>query len=245
MSMTTKGKCQAKGGFENCGRENCPERVAQRAAQVPQMVTGSKVPQPVVFDRAWTEKDTVLFKTVHGSKLYGLDHAGSDDDFYVITPTQQLAYQNNTKQIFEGNNDTVYMDFSTFVNLAHKGAPQALETMFSQKSKSDFFESYRQGYHASDPAVIHTYMRTIKTFSLADLSFMSAKDVFKRKRHALRLAHNLEDLMYTGRFNPTLSKANLRKFTEYTEQDDDRYFTELKAVSPIEIDWDASDRKSR
>lgn len=234
------GKCQAKGGPENCGRENCPERMALASNySIPSAfkATATNRNAPVPTPGAWSEKDTELFRTIHGSKLYGLSHKGSDDDFYVITPTRRVSKQINAKQRIDGLNDVTTMDFASFVTLCNRGVPQSLEAMFSKKAESPFFEDYRQAYFASDPEVIHTYMRTIKSFSL------STKDPFKRKRHALRLALNLEELIYTGRFNPTMSKLNAMRITRLAEKEGDSYINELKKLSPIEVDWDFSERK--
>lgn len=232
--MSDKGKCTAEGGPANCGRANCPERIEIVDYQIPDVLIHSlaerrSLPTPL---GAWTNEDTILFKTVAGSKLYGIAKAASDDDFYIITPTKYTARKINAQQKIEGNDDTTSMDFKSFVTLAGKGVPQTLEAMFSRKSRSDFFEDYRQGYFASDPEVIHTYMKTIKSFSLSD------KDPFKRKRHALRLALNLEEILYTGRFNPTLSAGNARRITQFAQKEGSAYFAELKKICPIEVDWD-------
>lgn len=240
--MSKPRKCQAKGGVTACTDPHCPEKTGLMEFTIPKAFEAHQNrPKPAapVFG-AWTEKDTELLKTIHGSTLYGLNHANSDEDFYVVTPTVRVARQarkNNARQTINGNLDTTYVDFKTFTRLSNEGVPQALEAMYSRKSVSEFFEDYRQGYFSSDPVVIHTYMRTIKSFSLTE------KDPFKRRRHALRLALNLEEILYTGRFNPTLTPSNASRITQYAGFDDDKYFRELKAMSPIEVDWDASDRK--
>jgi hypothetical protein len=239
--MTTGNvKCRAKGGAAACKDPNCPERQLLLAQAFPSSPVHtephlpsherSTLPRP----GTWTERDTILFKTIHGSRLYGLHHANSDEDFYVVTPTRKTASEINAKQTIVNGIDTMTVDFASFVRMANKGIPQALETMFSQKSKSDFFEDYRQGYYASDPQVIHTYMRTIKSFSLSD--------EHKLKRHAFRLAHNLSELLYEGRFNPTLDIDTASKITRYAQADDIEYFKLLKKNCPIEVDWDISDK---
>jgi hypothetical protein len=48
--------------------------------------------------------------------------------------------------------------------------------------------------------VYETYFRTIKSFAL--------QEGYKHKRHALRLALNLQDIGRYGRFNPTLSQED-------------------------------------
>ena len=226
-------KCQAEGGVANCKDPRCPEKLANEMFEVPSFFKPEVFPkEKKIAQGSWSNKDTVLFKTIHGSKLYGLNHADSDDDYYVVTPTRYVSRKINAKQTIIGNDDVVAIDFKSFVTLAHNGVPQALETMFSRASKSDFFEDYRTNYFASDPAVIHTYMRTIKSFSLSD------KHGFKRRRHALRLSLNLEENLYTGRFNPTLSQANALKITRLAEKEGNDYIKELKAICPIGVDWE-------
>lgn len=233
--MTTIRKCQAKGGVASCKDPNCPEKTTLLDLNLPSFYTPEVFPKPVKpTPGAWTEKDTVLFKTIHGSRLYGLNTDSSDEDYYVVTPTRKVSRQINAKQTIIGDQDVVAVDFKSFTTLAQKGVPQALETMFSQASKSDFFEDYRQNYYASDPEVIHTYMRTIKSFSLTE------RDPFKRKRHALRLSLNLEELMYTGRFNPTLKPEDAMRITRLAKKEGWGYWKELKAICPIEVDWDES-----
>lgn len=230
--MSQEQKCRAKDP-STCRVHGTPS-FAIPSAFVQQ--AASHQPNPVPFG-AWSEKDTELFKTIHGSRLYGLAKPGSDEDYYVIVPTRRLAKKINASQSIVGVNDTTTVDFASFVELCHKGVPQALEAMFSRKSKSDFFEDYRQNYFASDPEVIHTYMKTLKSFSLSD------KNREKSQRQALRLALNLEELLYTGRFNPTLSKGTAFKVTRLSQKPETQFFKELKKISPIEVDWDWSDAK--
>jgi len=237
---TSKPKCRAKGGPAACKDPNCPERqffLTQTLNSVPSEIgvvdLGSRsTPKP--FFGSWTNKDTVLFKTIHGSKLYGMDHAGSDEDYYIVTPTRKTSRQVNAKQKIVDGIDTMAVDFASFVRMAQKGSPQALETMFSRKSKSDFFEDYRTNYYASDPEVIHTYMRTIKNFSYSD--------TFKLRRHALRLSLNLTELLHTGRFNPTLSPEDVLKISRAAESQGKDYFSSLKKTCPLEVDWDIEDQ---
>ncbi len=199
----------------------------------PEAFPVSKAPTP----GAWTDADTVLFRTPHGSTLYGLSHANSDQDWYVVNPSPYVARKYRASQKISDNQDVVAVPFKKFIESAMLGVPQSLETMFSRQATSPFFEDFRQNYYASDPTVIHTYMRTIKSFSLSENDKISDKDKFKRKRHALRLATNLEELLYRGRFNPTLNSVIAEKISRLAEKHGDEFMAELKAVSPIEIDW--------
>lgn len=147
----------------------------------------------------------VLFKTVHGSRLYGLAHAGSDEDFYTVIakPQRDTRFGKQTKaryakQTILDGEDSVVVDFGTWVEQCKSGVPQALEAMFSDMAVVDNIAEFRKSFRAGS-GVADRYFRTIKSFSYSD------RDPFKRKRHALRLALNLNELGQTGRFNPTLS----------------------------------------
>lgn len=242
MTQNMNRKCQAKGGVANCADPHCPEKQGQ-ALRVPTPVEFQKLGElkkPATPFGAWTNKDTVLYKTIHGSRLYGLAHKDSDDDYYVVTPTVYTKKKLNAQHKIDGDLDTVTVDFASFVQMAENGVPQALETMFSQQSKSDFFEEYRASWFASDPRVIDRYIRTIKSFSLEDGSKRE-----KYHRHALRLSLNLEQLVYTGRFNPTLDKSDVRMVKRIGTYSDEKYLKELNAVNPFDLDWTYPDYKPK
>lgn len=236
MTNTNKPrKCQAKGGVAECKDPNCPEKRGggASAVEVPstfqQLAAASKPSAPF---GSWSEADTVLMKTIHGSKLYGLNHADSDDDYYVVTPTIRTKKALNAKHKIDGNLDVVTVDFASFVTMAENGVPQALETMFSKKAKSPFFEEYRTSWLASDPRVLDRYVRTIKSFSLDESNKQE-----KYQRHALRLSLNLEELVFTGRFDPTLNKSDVRTVKRLAQLPKDQYLKELNAVNPFDLDW--------
>lgn len=236
MSKIRSPKCQAQGGVANCTSPRCPERQAflgTLSSHTPApFLTHEK---PATFVGSWTDEDTILFKTPSGSALYGMNHKDSDVDYYIISPTRYVARQVAKQSIIDGI-DTVTVDFSQFTEMAEKGVPQALEAMFSRKASSPYFEAYRQGFYASDPRVIKTYMRTIRSFSLYDASD------FKMRRHALRLAFNLNELLHKGRFNPTLPRTFVKDITKAATLPDKEYFKALRKQSIIELDWDENDR---
>lgn len=175
----------------------------------------------------------IIFKTVHGSRLYGLDHENSDNDYYVVladTTGRVKPHQTIVDKI-----DTMSLGLAEFDKLAHKGVPQVLEAMFSRKVTGDPIEAYRKAYRASDPEVIRTYFRTIKNFSLSD--------DFKRRRHAARLVLNLNEMLKTGRFNPTLSPAQAQLITERTNRTPktfEQYRDFMNELSILELDWESS-----
>ena len=146
----------------------------------------------------------VLFKTVHGSRLYGLSHAGSDEDFYTVVTKKAYTGKGQgkaryAKQTIVGDEDSMVVDFGTWVEMCKSGVPQALEAMFSNMPVGDdriaeFRADFRVGTE-----VYERYFRTIKSFALAD------DKTIKKRRHALRLALNLNEMARVGRFSPTLS----------------------------------------
>lgn len=139
-----------------------------------------------------------LFRTVHGSHLYGLAHAGSDHDTYeVVTRLPYVAHNGSrskyARQTIQGSEDRFVIDLSTFMAQCDRGVPQALEAMFSTVADVDHIAELRAGYRAGGE-VVARYLRTIK-------AFYNHGDA-KRRRHAARLAQNLQDIRQYGRFNP-------------------------------------------
>lgn len=143
----------------------------------------------------------ILFKTIHGSRLYGLAHEDSDYDYYtVVDRVLKKKAKFSTHTIVDGT-DSVVVDFGTWVDLCTKGVPQALEAMFSTKAEIDHIPEFRSSFHTGSRDVWDRYSRTIKSFIM--------QDDFKHKRHGLRLALNLKDLREYGRFNPTLTPVQI------------------------------------
>lgn len=157
-----------------------------------------------------------LFKTVHGSRLYGLSHAGSDEDFYTVVTKVQTDTRYGkqpraryAKQKIDGNQDSMVVDFGTWVEQCRSGVPQALEAMFSKMPVGDDrIADFRSGYRVGTE-VYERYLRTIKSFALAE------DETIKKRRHALRLALNMREMAKTGRFNPTLSREDAEYCTLY------------------------------
>lgn len=139
-----------------------------------------------------------LLLTHTGSKLYGLNHANSDNDTYRIIETINNGRKRNAKQKISGDEDEITIDFKTFAQFAYDGQPQALEAMFSPIATIDKLSEFRHSFYAglNQDAMIGRYRKTITKF---------AHGGFKHRRHALRLALNLDTAMKNrGRFNPRL-----------------------------------------
>lgn len=137
----------------------------------------------------------MLFKTLHGSHLYGLAHEESDTDYYVVVNTHRNRRARYAKQTIVNGIDTMTVDFGTWINMCQSGVPQALEAMFSQMPEVDQLSEFRNAFRVGDGAR-DRYYRAIDNFT--------ATEDFKKNRHALRLALNIRDALRYGRFNPTL-----------------------------------------
>ena len=169
----------------------------------------------------------VIFKTQHGSKLYGLNHANSDDDWYLVTNSRAKGYQSVNDGI-----DTLQVGFARFVELASLGTPQTLEAMFSQEAVYDEIADFRASFHATGADVNRRYTREIKRLSF--------ELPMKRRRHAIRLAFNLQDLRRYGRFNPRLSEAQIKLANDYTDpgeqEGSQRYREYLNSLLSYDLD---------
>lgn len=139
----------------------------------------------------------IIFSTIHGSYLYGLAHEHSDKDvFEVITSERRKAHH----QVIEAGLDVVRVPWNVFLTRISEGSHQSVEALFSHaKVWGETGEPYRamlQGYRVCGADVFAKYERTIRTFARAD---------FKRRRHAVRLHQNLQELRKSGRFEPRMS----------------------------------------
>lgn len=157
----------------------------------------------------------VLFKTLHGSRLYGLAHEHSDEDFYVVVDKIKTNKARYARQQITGGQDTTVVDFGTWLNMCVSGVPQAVEAMFSQQPLIDTIGAFRSGYRVSTGAS-ERYLRTITNFCMTQDP--------KRKRHGLRLALNMADFTRAGRFNPRLTSNEVDFVTEQSKKDCDSVY---------------------
>lgn len=173
----------------------------------------------------WHDPAAVLLSTPHGSHLYGMAHAGSDRDVFVVHP----GTRRRAKQTMRGRDDMVEMSFAFFCELAAAGSFQALEAMFSRKATIDAFPALRANFYAGGPALIDRYVRKARWFA--------RQDKFKSRRHALRMLLNLQDIRRYGRFDPTLSAAQIALITEAAhagETPSQRYLELFQTLAPYE-----------
>jgi hypothetical protein len=138
----------------------------------------------------------IIFSTVHGSHLYGLENDDSDKDRFVVTDSTAPR----ARQSVGPEYDTTIVGFNTFLIRALGGSHQSVEALFSPYkiwgNGFEYMEPFLSSAVVCGPAVYEKYERTIHKFCLGD---------FKRRRHAVRLSLNLAGLRYDGRFNPVLS----------------------------------------
>jgi len=163
----------------------------------------------------------VLFKTIHGSRLYGLAHENSDEDFYTVVSKVKTVKAKYARQTIHDGVDSMVVDFGTWLGQCQAGVPQALEAMFSQMPLEDKIGAFRAGYVAGTQTW-ERYLRTIKSFALNDEE--DEKFHFKKKRHALRLACNFQDMRRWGRFNPTLVQDDVDAINESAKMDSEEVY---------------------
>lgn len=151
----------------------------------------------------------VIFSTIHGSRLYGLSHEGSDYDYFTVTNGNERPRQGVVDGI-----DTTRMGLSAFLALAHSGSHQSVEALFSREkqwgSVGHMYAPMLSQMRICGPEVTAKYMRTITKFCYGD---------FKRRRHAVRLRLNLTEIMNTGRVSRvTMSAVSARLATSVAEK---------------------------
>lgn len=147
----------------------------------------------------------MLIRSVHGSRLYGLEREDSDWDYWEVVQNKPKKRARSSKQTIKDGIDTTVMDLSTFSLYAEKAVPQILELMFSQKKELCLIEDYCNRFVANPVTVRQRYHDTIYAFSRRHQETPREP---KTMRHVVRLAMNMEEML-TGemRFNPTLSSS--------------------------------------
>ncbi len=149
----------------------------------------------------------IIFETIHGSRLYGLDHENSDRDSYVVTTSRRRK----PRQTVQNGNDVVTVGISTFLEYAKSGSHQSVEALFSPY-KVWHDESWRpliEGMRIGGADVFAKYERTIKAFCYGD---------FKRRRHAVRLSFALKSLRTYNRFNPLMTSQEIADANRLADQ---------------------------
>lgn len=165
--------------------------------------------------------------TLHGSRLYNLHHSESDYDYYMVSD------EGKTRQRIDGDQDAMHASMKDFMMFIQKPAPQALEALYSTMAEPTPLDGFRFGFRPNTAAAFHTYSRTMKSFAL--------HGSFKRRRHALRLALNLNDLLTQGYFNPTLSDAQRDYLSEAAAGTPQSFLADFRRFSLYCDPFDMSD----
>lgn len=158
--------------------------------------------------------ETTVLRTIHGSHLYGLANEHSDNDNYEVFLGGYGTMKRYAEQhVDEHGEDLIVIHLDRFIQNVNRGAPQALEALFSTEAYIDpRYAPLLQALRPSRYATYDRYRRTALNFGLSHGGRSAARasrdsdyDRFKLARHALRLTLNLNDFMLHGFFNPTLS----------------------------------------
>lgn len=165
-----------------------------------------------------------IFETIHGSRLYGLSHAGSDYDYLRVLP---FGVSKRSKHQISGPVDAKTYDFPKFMKMAGSGYPQAVEAMYSEAAFTDEISHIRSSFHPSQSSLIGSYNRRVRGFVKIGNH--------KSKRHALRLVHNLNEFLVNGRFNPTLDDAVITRITEQAHTEDSEFLRLLRSASTLDL----------
>lgn len=151
-----------------------------------------------------------LFRTIHGSRLYGLAHAGSDTDVFVVTSSSRPGARHG---FLPDGTDCSTRGLDQFLAHAASGSHQNVEALFSPfKEWTVEGLPYRpmiESMRVAGADVFDKYERTIRKFAHGDL---------KRRRHAARLALNLASLRATGRFDPVLPPQEAARITRLAQR---------------------------
>lgn len=174
-------------------------------------------------------ENKLLFRTIHGSRLYGLAHENSDYDYWEVYSNKIPSPSKYIQQKIAGKSDVVKMNLSTFMNYAERSSHQVLDCMFSTQAEVDLIEDMRKRFFINTGTFVPLYQRTIKAFGLRDESDGDEKYVLKSRRHAVRMLYQLQDGLEHGRFNPTLSKERATLLLDLDITD----LSEILASSPL------------
>lgn len=153
----------------------------------------------------------LLLRTVAGSRLYGLHNNNSDYDWFEVYSNSGAPRAKQVKQKIVGESDTLTMNLSTFMLYADRSAHQTLDAVFSKKCEVNLLQDWCNSYKLHTATFVPLYKRTLKSFW--------NMNTLKHKRHALRLAMQMQTGLEYGRFNPTLDPDTARMLLLATEDE--------------------------
>lgn len=174
----------------------------------------------------------LLLRVQAGSRLYGYATDASDDDYFEVhTEPFMIATRDAPRQVRQtivDGIDTIQMTLSHFMERADAGSHQALDAMFAAEPLIDLLGGFRTSYHAGF-AVVPAYERIITKFAL--------QTGFRKQRHALRAAFNLQDILETGRYQPELSAERIAFIMEHAVKPYEQFRDVLVEVAPTDITY--------
>lgn len=157
--------------------------------------------------------DTLLV-TAHGSHLYGLAHASSDVDFFVV-----VRGSGKQRVIMKGGFDICIVPFDRFMENVFTGSHQSCEALFSPSKWVDpEYAALFAGWRVTGEDAFAKYRRTIHKFSYGTP---------KQRRHAVRLGFNLRDLRTHGTFNPVMTPGQITMATAVSELYEGQSLTDI------------------
>ena len=89
-----------------------------------------------------TAETMLLYKTIVGSKAYGLDLPTSDTDIrgIFLQPNEFRLGNGYIEQVNDDKNDIVYYELNRFVNLLADNNPNIIENLFTPEDKILLFD---------------------------------------------------------------------------------------------------------
>lgn len=141
--------------------------------------------------------ETIILETIHGSRLYGLSRADSDEDVFRVVARRDKPKVEYT--FLPGWTGYDYSEFGldNFLANVYAGSHQSCEALWSPYATihPTYLPLFRN-IRVTGADAFARYRRTIRSFSYGEL---------KKRRHAVRLGFDLADLRRYGRFNPVLT----------------------------------------
>lgn len=180
----------------------------------------------------------LLLQVQAGSRLYGYSTEASDDDIFEVHSDKLFLEKRDkrgnvtyspvdVKQTIVDGEDVIQMTLSKFLERASSGSHQALDAMFAAEPIFSQIEALRNSFVAGRD-VIPTYVRIITKFAL--------QESYRKQRHALRALFNLEDMLYTGRYQPELSQERVDFILEKAQLPPKEFKELLIQLSPVSLD---------
>ena len=182
----------------------------------------------------------LIFSSVAGSRLYGLNNAQSDTDVrgVFLAPRNQvlgIVPLVDTQELSEP--DTVYHELRKFLRLAAKGNPTIIELLFTPESHWLSSHVYWNEVHQNRSLFLTEQTKQQYTgYIYSELSSIKKdaithKPVGKRLSQIYRLLYQLDNILHLRDCNPVLEGQILTKALElrYNELDLDKTLFSLRA----------------